>query len=50
MLKEVNYLVDLSTRLKEETGAGPKWKRTASDLHGIIECMKEISKKIKRIG
>jgi hypothetical protein len=52
ILREVDFLVGICERLKTESGVEPTqyWKRTAQDLVGINSQLKEISKRIKRIG
>ena len=51
ILKEVNFLVNISERLKTELNvdSGMYWKRTSSDLMEIATVMKEINKKINRL-
>ena len=52
MLKEVDYLVNISNRLKNETdvSADALWNRTVKDLMEIDHYVQEISRKAKDIG
>jgi hypothetical protein len=51
LMREVDYLVDISTRLKTEcdVNSGMYWGRTQQDLAEIFEYTKRISKKLKKI-
>lgn len=52
ILREVDYLVGICERLKTECGIGSDqlWKRTGADLMSIDEDLKQLSKRIYRIG
>ena len=52
MLREVEYLIKICERLKTECGYTNEnlWSRTRSNLIEIAKCLKEISKRINRIG
>ena len=49
MLKEVNYLVDVSSRLKNESGveSSSMWKRSRKDLQQIESFTRAITQKLK---
>lgn len=47
MLKEVEYLVDITNKLKNETGTTESWKRTPKDLAEIMSRVQNISHKMK---
>lgn len=49
MLKEVGTIVEFTTRLKNESGIKPRWKRTEKDILGIYSQIKEIAKKLRGI-
>lgn len=51
-LREVEFLVGICERLKTETntGADQLWKRTKPDLQAINSHLKQIAKRIRRIG
>lgn len=50
MLREVNYLVDISTKLKQESDLtnDKLWNRTEKDLAEINSSIKEIAHKIRK--
>ncbi len=52
MLREVEYLVGICERLKTECGYGNDslWKRTKGDVKEIHHRIKEIAKKINKMG
>ena len=52
ILREVEFLVSICERLKTECGvpSDKLWKRTQPDLVDINNRLKEIAKRIKRIG
>ena len=52
ILREVDFLVGICERLKSEGGVGSDqlWKRTKPDMMAINKQLKEIAKRVYRIG